>query len=102
LEVIKLIAAIVNNKYEEVEKLLQTGVNANEKNALGATPLSWAACVGNLTCISKLLDLGADIRATTLKGETALHFAAQCGQAEAVLLLLDRGADVQLLNVRRD
>jgi hypothetical protein len=38
LEVIKLIAAIVNNKYEEVEKLLQTGVNVNEKNALGATP----------------------------------------------------------------
>jgi hypothetical protein len=100
LEVIKLIAAIVKNQHEELEKLLQTDVNINEKNALGATPLSWAACVGNLPCISKLLDLGADIGATNLKGETALHFAAQCGQAEAVLLLLDRGADVQAADSR--
>jgi hypothetical protein len=61
LGVIKIIAAIVNNQYEELEKLLQTDVNINEKNDLGETPLSWAACVGNLTCISKLLDLGADI-----------------------------------------
>lgn len=100
LGVIKLIAAIVNDKYEEVEKLLQAGINVNEKNALRASPLSWAACVGNLDCISKLLDLGADIEATTLKGETALHFAAQCGQAEAVLLILDRGADIQVADLR--
>jgi ankyrin repeat protein len=100
LGVIKLIAAIVNNQYEELDKLLQTDVDINEKNALGETPLSWAACVGNLTCISKLLDLGADVGATTLKRETALHFAAQFGQAEAVLLLLDRGADVQAADSR--
>jgi ankyrin repeat protein len=100
LEEVKLIAAIVNDEYEEVGNLLQDGVNVNEKNALGATPLYWAAYVGNLDCISTLLDLGADVRATTLKGETALHFAAKCGHAQVLLLLLDWGADIQAADLR--
>jgi ankyrin repeat protein len=100
LEEVKLIATIVNDEYEKVESLLQAGVNVNEKSALGATPLHWAACVGNLDCISTLMDLGADIRATTSRRETALHFAARCGQAEVVLLLLDWGADIQATDLR--
>ncbi|KFY05614.1 hypothetical protein V491_09085 [Pseudogymnoascus sp. VKM F-3775] len=96
----KLIAAIANNEYEVVENLLQAGVNVNEKSALGATPLYWATCVGNLDCISKLLNLGADIGATTSNGKTALHFAAQCGQAEALTLLLNQGADIQATDLR--
>lgn len=100
LGVMELIAAIVNNEDEEVEKLLQAGVDVNEKTSLGATPLSWAACVGNLDCILKLLDLGADIGVTTLKGETPLHLAAHCGQAAAVLALLDRGADIEAADLR--
>ncbi|KFZ25348.1 hypothetical protein V502_00170 [Pseudogymnoascus sp. VKM F-4520 (FW-2644)] len=97
---IKLISAFASNKYKEVENLLQAGVDVNEKNALGETPLHWAACVGNLYYISKLMSMGADIGATTLAGKTALHNAAQFGQAEALLLLLDGGADMQATDLK--
>lgn len=97
---IKPNSAFANNEYGEVENLLQAGVNVNEKNALGETPLHWAACIGNLFYISKLLSMGADVGATTLAGVTALHNAAQCGQAEALLLLLDGGADIQATDLK--
>ena len=89
----------MNDEHEEVESRLQASVNFDEKNALGATPFYWAACI--LDCITKLADLGADIGARTLKGETALHCAARRGQAEVVLPLLDRGANIQAADLRK-
>jgi ankyrin repeat protein len=99
-EEVPLIAAIVNHEEVEFEQLLEKGADVNEKNALGGSPLYWAACVGRVDWITILLDLGADINATTKEEETALHFAAQCGRAKAVSLLLDRGADVRASDAR--
>lgn len=79
---------------DEIEQLLNEGVDIEVKDKLLFTPLHRAAENGNYMAVRLLLDKGANVRAKSKYGVTPLHAAAQRGHTEIVKLLLSRGAKV--------
>lgn len=65
-------------------------------DAIGLTPLMWAAAGGEINTIIFLLQHGVSVNETaqSRSGETALHFACNNGHYRLVRLLLDLGANV--------
>jgi uncharacterized protein len=59
----------------------------------GATPLLFAARVGDVESARVLLQAGADANDAQPDGVTALVLAAHSGHGDVAVLLLDRGAD---------
>ena len=78
------------------QMMLTKGVDVNAKNAVGNTPLHYAAQSGNLTLMKLLLDSRAAIDSANTDNESPLHFAARAGQPRAVQFLVQAGADVNL------
>ncbi len=66
---------------------------ASGPDALGRTPLWWAARDGNLEQVRSLAAAGTDINAADLDGETPLHAATRAASAVTVQELVSRGAD---------
>lgn len=62
-------------------------------DAVGATPLHWAAYKGDCDAIAALLERGADVDAANLVGQTPAHWAAAEGRVQATALLIKSGAD---------
>jgi hypothetical protein len=75
-----------------VKLQLQMGVSPNVVDAVGNTPLHYAAAAGNLEMMRLLIQHGANVQAVSEAGETALHSAIANGQSEGVKLLLKAGA----------
>jgi len=80
-----------------VRELLESGVNPNERDERGYTPLLWAAlraAVGHqIPVVIALLQAGADPNAMTEGGDsTVLMWAVQSGNRDVVSCLIDRGA----------
>ena len=74
-------------------RLLAAGSEAvGVKDALGTTPLHYAATYGSTESVRILLDRGADVRARTTVEVTPLMFAAY--SIEKTRLLVEKGADV--------
>lgn len=67
------------------------GVNLNQRNAAGETPLMMAALKGNLPVMQRLLQAGVPPHH---EGWSPLHYAATGPSVAAVRLLLERGAPV--------
>jgi len=86
--------AAKSGELDQIQHLVVTGVDVNEKTVRGETPLIIAALAGNGEIVNYLLQGGADINAQRASGLTALHGAAYAGQTEIVLLLVARGAAV--------
>ena len=63
----------------------------------GATPLLFAARVGNVDSARLLLDAGADANDAQPDGVSALVLSAHSGNGNVAELLLDRGADANTL-----
>ena len=71
-----------------IEKLLQAGADANERQPNGETPLMLASRNGNVDAIKVLIDHKADLNAKEkLRGTTALMWAAEQSHPAAVKLL---------------
>ncbi|MFH1117872.1 MAG: ankyrin repeat domain-containing protein [Pseudomonadota bacterium] len=87
------IAAMVGDK-AEVQRLLDLGVDVNECDAFGQTPLLWAASMGHEEIVKFLLDKGAAVNARDHNGWTALLWAARNSRTTILRLLIDNGADV--------
>ena len=68
------------------------GLDINEKNHKGYSPLMIAVYRGNLDAAKLLLGKGADPNSTDFSGNTVLMGAAFQGDVEMVMLLLQRGA----------
>jgi serine/threonine-protein phosphatase 6 regulatory ankyrin repeat subunit B len=83
--------AIGAGKTAELKALLAKGAKLEAKNFLQATPLLWAAAVGNQEACAVLLDAGADINAAAVFGN-ALSVAEMSGNQDLVRFLLERGA----------
>ena len=63
-------------------------------DAMGRTPLWWAAREGQLHTLDRLLAQGHAVDAADLDGETPLHAAVRAGQAETAQRLLRHGSTV--------
>lgn len=94
----KAFLAVKNNKYDNLEMLLDEGVPANAKDENGNTLLIVAAQNG-LKRISKLLlRRGASMNETNLRGNTALHYSYAYKFTELGDYLLSKGADDSIVN----
>ena len=94
-----LFAAVVSGHLDTVTLLLDQGIQPNDRNGSGHTPLFYAARRGNLAMMRVLLARGADANMVATRkrvggegdGTTALHHAVK--QPAAIELLLRSGAD---------
>ena len=78
-----LFNAILKGRARMIKSLVRVGVNVNDRNIEGLTPLMVAAEHGDTVIIDALIAEGAEIGATSLDGKTAYDIANDCGHAEA-------------------
>ena len=79
--------------------LLLGGVNPNDTDMDGNTPLHLAAGAGNLLLVQLLVTFEADPRLTNRSGETPLNVALDAGAYDCALIIEEV---VRLLNARND
>lgn len=92
-ELMRAVADIYGDTYDEVKRLLDSNVDINEASTNGCTALMWAIVFKRRDILSLLLDEGADIEQADTKGTTPLMFAALAKDLEIFRILLDEGAD---------
>lgn len=90
---LSLADVILEENFSALHTLLQYGVDVNEIDAYGFTPLIEAAIVNNENIAQLLLSHGADVNGRDMTGGTALHWAAENNNLELAQLLLQHGAD---------
>lgn len=84
------------NQTEIINYFLSKGVDANQVNKDGNTPVMIAAGARETAVLEQLLPKVKNINLQNLKGESALTMAVRSGTPEAVALLLNKGADVNV------
>ncbi len=89
-----LIWAARNNLGSVAKLLLDRGVDVNERDVMGNTPLH--ASVRHPEMVELLISRGADVNAVNLLGETPLHLAVK--YRRTVEILLGKGADRRIAN----
>ncbi|CAD7697559.1 unnamed protein product [Ostreobium quekettii] len=89
-----LIMAATDGDFEEVERLLNEGVDIEVRTARDSTPLMLAAFMGHLEIVELLIDEGARINSTDIDERTPLHYASQKNHTTVVQVLLEHGADL--------
>ena len=77
----------------KVKNLLKKGVDINERDNFGRTPLIYAALNGHDRIINMLLESHADIHAKDDFDQTAFIAAVNRGQVNTAKILLKNGAD---------
>jgi ankyrin repeat protein/beta-lactamase regulating signal transducer with metallopeptidase domain len=92
------LAAFVGD-VEKVKSFLQEGIDINEKDVHGRTPLHLASMSGQKEVVRLLIGKGADVNVESpesdyLMGLTPLHLASVYADYETAKLLIDGGADV--------
>ena len=90
----KLLFAVLNNKLEIVESLINDdGIIKDINKSFYA-----AVCEGNEECIKLFLDYGVDVNKTNNDGWTALMNASYNWETDIQKLLLDAGAEVNMVD----
>ncbi len=77
-----------------VSNLLNQGVNIEDREPTGETPLISAALAGQTQIVGLLLDRHAAIEARNDRGLTPLHAAAYGGHVDTVAALIEHGAAI--------
>ena len=77
---------------------MSSGVNLDQRNADGETPLILMLARGRKNMALELLDWGADPDVTDVQKTSAAHFAAHSGDLELMRRLLYYGADFNQTN----
>ncbi|KAJ3449514.1 ankyrin repeat-containing protein [Anaeramoeba flamelloides] len=83
--------AVLNQKTEMVNYLLENGIDTELKNELSLTPLNLAIKIQNLEIIKKLLKYNADPNSQDKFGQTSLHLCAKTCNYEILETLLNTG-----------
>ena len=83
-----LFHSIQKGEFEEVELLLDKGVDVHANDNVGWPPMVRAAQYGQLKIVELLLERGADPLKGTVGNRLPLHFAAEAGHLAIVDLLL--------------
>ena len=82
---VNLAAAACIGDLDQVRRLINEGINVNERGPSGETPIIAAATGGNPEVVKLLLEGRTDVTPETL--QTALFVSASHGHAEVVKLL---------------
>lgn len=82
----------------EVNALLEMGVDVNEIDDYGLTPLIEAVLSANIEMAETLLAHGADVNEPDLTGSSPLHWAVENNQVAFCKLFLDHKADANAYN----
>lgn len=90
--------AIIYGEQEIVEALLKSGVDVNDYDDYGFTPLIESAIADNKEIAELLVKNNADVNQRDVTGGSALHWAAENNNKELCKLLLDRKADPNAYN----
>ena len=72
------------------------GVNLEEVDVYGQTPLFWAAARGNMVVAHFLLQLGFEVNYRDYARKTALFFAIENGHLDVADFLIERAASIQV------
>ena len=91
-----LIEATKNQNRTEVEKLLDSGVSADDSQGDGATAMHWAAYRNDAGIADSLLKHGANPNSSDDHGVTPLSLAVLNANLDLVKLLLSGGANPNL------
>jgi len=84
---------IIDENIPAIQIHLQSGVEVNDVDEYGFTPLIEAAIADNFEIAKLLLDYRADVNMQDMTGGTALHWAAENNNLELAQLLLNHGAN---------
>ena len=84
---LQLIDAVKAEDVETVKELIETGVQVNQVDEQGWTPLNWAAGKGNLDLVKLLVEHGADIFQVGRDQRTPYMIALAAGRVEVVKYL---------------
>ena len=85
----KLTTAVQQADIELVKQAIAEGVDVNERDQQGWTPLHWSAGNGNVEIIHFLLDHHAVVALTGRDNRTPLMVARSVGRPEAVAVLTE-------------
>lgn len=83
--------AIAHHDLAQLQHLIATGVDVEQRDAAGATPLMMAASTSQVAMVRALLEAGADINArmpSTSQGSAVMQLAAKYANLETIQLLL--------------
>ncbi|KAL4634894.1 hypothetical protein GN956_G13936 [Arapaima gigas] len=94
----KLTSASAKGDLTELKKMIENGINVNERNKYGYTALQ-VMKLGNSDVASALLKAKADPNVRDAAcGLTVTHDAARDGYLDTLRVLVEEGADVNLLD----
>ena len=91
--------AVIDSDIEQVRLNISAGANVNAKDAMGYTPLFYAAQNGREDVADLLISAGADVNVKDRTGNTPLHYAAVGGHYDVCELLLEEGANPNAKNL---
>lgn len=95
-----LVMAILLNRPDHVQTLLNYGADIRRGGKRGSTPLHVAASQNRLQCVEVLLKAGADVNASGAYGRTPLMDASRMGNLKIMEELIDVGAKVNAKDSR--
>ena len=87
-----LMGAAFHGRLEQVQRLLDKGVDVNSRYLDYETPLIFASLRGHVKIVKLLLSRGADVNARDEWGKTALTYAEEKGHKQVRDLLIKHGA----------
>src|SRR6516225_1521409 len=89
----RLIQAVRSSDHAAVRNYLNTGGNANARQADGTSAVEWAVSRDDLETVKLLIGGGADVKAPNRYGMTPLLIACNNASVAVVAELLKAGAD---------
>jgi hypothetical protein len=90
--------AIIQEDLQSIQHMLRQGVDVNELDEYGFTPLIEAAIANNTDIAALLVAQGADVNQQDITGGTALHWSAENNNLALTELLLTHRANPNAYN----
>lgn len=92
----RLLVAAAQGHLDQLERLLDNGLDVNSRDENGRRALSLAAQNGQESSLEFLIERGAGIHETDKTGESAIWWAARYGHEESLVYLLDKGCRIDV------
>ena len=93
---VEIYVAIKDENTSLFTEMMAAGIEVDERDIDGNTPLMKASALGKAKFVRYLISMGADVDKRNYAGQTALHSAARAGHNEIIDILVDNGAFVNM------